>query len=72
MNTAAYDHAAPAIGDIVIFNPPAGAEQDNMCGSGQPPKGQMCARPTRGRTKVLFVKRIVAGPGDRVAMTQAA
>ena len=30
----------PDVGDIVVFHPPAGAEQDNTCGSGQPPAGQ--------------------------------
>ena len=30
--------------------------------------GQMCAQPTRTRESVLFIKRIVAGPGDRVAI----
>jgi signal peptidase I len=67
LNTAAYDDHPPAIGDIVIFNPPTGAE-DGTCGGGQPPKGQMCDRPTGRRENVLFIKRIVAGPGDRVAI----
>ena len=29
----------PDVGDVVVFHPPAGAEQDNTCGSGQPPAG---------------------------------
>src|ERR1700741_2481239 len=32
----------PPGGDIVVFHPPEGAEQDNTCGSAQPPAGQVC------------------------------
>ena len=55
----------PAIGDIVIFHPPTGAETGE-CGA-QPIRGQACAKAAAGRSDVLFVKRIVAGPGDQVA-----
>ena len=39
----------PDVGDVVVFHPPAGAEQDNTCGAGQPPAGQVCDKPTRRR-----------------------
>jgi signal peptidase I len=67
LNTRAYggdEH--PAIGDIVIHHPPMGAEV-NECGK-TPPAGQMCAVPTNEPSSVTFIKRVVAGPGDRVAM----
>ena len=38
----------PEVGDIVVFHPPEGAEQDNTCGEGQPPAGQPCDKPTPG------------------------
>jgi signal peptidase I len=67
LNTRAYSgDKHPAIGDIVIHHPPAGAEV-NECGK-RPPAGQMCAVPTSERSSVKFIKRVVAGPGDRVAM----
>ena len=56
----------PKVGDIVVFHPPAGAEQDNTCGSGQPPAGQACDKPTAERADVNFIKRVVAGPGDKL------
>ncbi len=56
----------PDVGDIVVFHPPAGAEQDNTCGGGPPPEGQPCARPTKEKAEVNFIKRVVAGPGDRI------
>jgi signal peptidase I len=57
----------PELGSVVVFHPPAGAEQ-NQCGSGPPQPSQPCARPTRERADVNFIKRVVAGPGDRIAV----
>ena len=54
--------STPSVGDVVVFHPPAGAEQDNTCGSGQPPAGRPCDKPTPERADVNFIKRIVAGP----------
>jgi signal peptidase I len=58
----------PEVGDVVVFHPPAGAEADNTCGGGPPPSGQVCARPTEEKADVNFIKRVVAGPGDRLAV----
>jgi signal peptidase I len=60
--------SAPDVGDIVVFHPPEGAEQDNMCGGGQPPAGQVCDKPTATRADVNFIKRVVAGPGDKISI----
>src|SRR5215210_1680675 len=63
---AAYWSRAPAVGDIVVFNPPVGA-QDERCGTSVP-TGAACPRSLGGRDpSVKFIKRIVAGPGDKVA-----
>ena len=58
----------PQVGDVVVFHPPLGAERSNECGDGPPPAGQACAQPTRRRADVNFIKRVVAGPGDRLAV----
>jgi len=58
--------STPHVGDIVVFHPPAGAEQDNTCGSGQPPAGQVCDKPTPERADVNFIKRVVGEPGDTI------
>jgi signal peptidase I len=58
----------PEVGDIVVFHPPEGAEQNNKCGTGSTPEGQVCARPTSERADVNFIKRIVAGPGDELVI----
>ena len=57
---------SPEVGDIVVFHPPAGAERGNECGGGQPPEGQVCDSPTADKADVNFIKRVVAGPGDRL------
>jgi signal peptidase I len=61
--------SAPSVGDIVVFHPPAGAEEDNTCGGGTPPQGQVCDKPTGRESGVNFIKRVVAGPGDRIAIS---
>jgi signal peptidase I len=58
----------PEIGDVVVFHPPVGAEQGNQCGGGEPPAGQVCLKESPKRAKVNFIKRVVAGPGDRISI----
>jgi signal peptidase I len=70
LNQGAYDDAAPEIGDIVIHHPPVSAEEGIECGGGTPQPQQMCARPSEERAEVSFIKRVVAGPGDRVALRE--
>ena len=56
----------PDVGDVVVFHPPSGAEnQEEMCGA-PPPNDQVCLKETPDRADVNFIKRIVAGPGDRL------
>ena len=57
----------PDVGDVVVFHPPTGAEEDDMCGE-QPPMGQVCLKATPQKADVNFIKRVVAGPGDRLAI----
>jgi signal peptidase I len=57
----------PKVGDIVIFNPPEGAEEED-CGPVPHIAGAhtLCAEPVPKQSSVKFVKRIVAGPGDTI------
>jgi signal peptidase I len=58
---------SPHIGDVVIVHPPVGAEE-SRCGTARSDDSQApCARATPGLSDVKFIKRVVAGPGDRVA-----
>ncbi len=59
----------PEVGEVAVFHPPTGAEQlDQQCGGGRPREGQACDQPTRERAEVNFIKRVVAGPGDEIAV----
>ena len=55
----------PDVGDVVVFNPPVGAEQEPSCGA-EKPNDQVCIVPIRRKAKVNFIKRVVAGPGDKL------
>jgi signal peptidase I len=68
VNRFLYHFKDPKIGDIVVFNPPAGAEQGGgECGVAKP-AGAPCPEPTADKADVNFIKRIVAGPGDTVSV----
>jgi signal peptidase I len=56
----------PKVGDILVFHPPKGSE-DNRCGV-PPVPGRACAKPTLGRSDVNFIKRVVGVPGDTIAI----
>jgi len=58
----------PSVGDIVVFHPPEGAENGAKCGGGPPPAGQVCLEPSEERADVNFIKRVVAGPGDKLSL----
>jgi signal peptidase I len=64
----------PHVGDVTVFTPPAGAV-DGRCGiAGEgpdysgPASRRSCAQPTPQKADTTFVKRVVAGPGDRIAV----
>lgn len=62
----------PHVGEIVVFHPPAGAD-DQFGGAqcGQPPRGGApCVVPTEGRSNVNFIKRVVGGPGDHLRIVR--
>jgi signal peptidase I len=59
------DFFAPAVGDIVVFHPPAGAP-DEICGNTHEKAGQACDRPTKQESTENYIKRVVAGPGDTI------
>jgi signal peptidase I len=56
----------PGIGDILVFHPPKGSE-DNRCGV-PPVPGRACSEPTRSRSDVNFIKRVVGLPGDTISI----
>jgi signal peptidase I len=75
VNRFIYHFNDPAIGDIVVFHPPAGADvQPPQCGvevkGRQPLETYMpCPKPTAAESSQNFIKRIVAGPGDTLSIS---
>jgi signal peptidase I len=65
----------PDIGDIVVFHPPIGAvpeEQDPpnsvpQCGTHRDPR-EACPEHQDEEAETNFIKRVVAGPGDRLSV----
>jgi signal peptidase I len=68
VNRFIYHFKDPKIGDIVVFHPPVGAENGVECGVEPVPGGEACPKPTRRESDTNFIKRIVAGPGDRLSV----
>ncbi len=61
----------PSLGDVVVFHPPQGADpQPAVCGD--PHQGgdgqRACDVPTSQASSQTFIKRVVGGPGDRIAI----
>ena len=73
VNRFLYNFTDPSIGDIVVFDPPAGADSGRECGltvKGREPEevGMSCPKPTAAESSQNFIKRIVAGPGDTLSV----
>jgi signal peptidase I len=66
VNRLGYRFGDPAVGDVVVFHPPLGAD-DNRCGVDKE-QGQPCPEPTPERSDTNFIKRIVAGPNDTLSI----
>jgi signal peptidase I len=67
--------ADPELGDVVVFHPPLNAVGEGQqamtlqqCGAGLRSRrpGQACPEPGRESAEENFIKRVVAGPGDRL------
>ena len=64
--------STPHVGEIVVFHPPAGAEEQ-LCGNAtEPPSsgGAACDEPGTQAAGVTFIKRVVAGPGDEIYIAE--
>jgi signal peptidase I len=61
-----YHFSDPDIGDIVVFHPPQGAVSGEACPVPHP--REACPQPDTQEADTNFIKRIVAGPGDRLSI----
>lgn len=71
VNRVGSNFGDPNVGDVVVFNPPTGAEDaaGSQCGERQR-SGAACAKPTSQKAKVNFIKRVVGAPGDTIAVRE--
>ena len=64
----------PGVGDIVVFHPPSGADDEFGAQCADPQQGpghpQPCERPSRRASSQTFVKRVVGLPGDTLEIRQ--
>ncbi len=69
VDRVSYRFSDPDIGDVVVFHPPEGANSER-CGVPHAGQGTMraCPKPTPEESDTNFIKRIVAGPGDRLSI----
>jgi signal peptidase I len=69
VNRVIYHLRDPHIGNIVVFHPPVGADSmrcgDPHSGEGT---GRPCDTPRPKESDTNYIKRIVAGPGDRLSI----
>jgi len=68
VNRIGMDFSEPHVGEIAVFHPPEGAEQEECGPTPHVIKlgGSACAAPLPKQSSVNFIKRIVAGPGDEM------
>jgi signal peptidase I len=69
VNRFIYHFSDPGIGDVIVFHPPAGADRGTECGVHRD-SGEPCREPTARKSEQNFIKRIVAGPGDRISIRE--
>jgi signal peptidase I len=61
----------PSVGDVVVFHPPRGADAPTpVCEAANEGGGhrQPCGVSTPAESSQTFIKRVVGGPGDRIAI----
>jgi signal peptidase I len=68
VNRIGHSFTKPAVGDVVVFHPPKGAEAAR-CGVSHD-REQVCPESVPEKDSVNFIKRIVAGPGDKLSIRE--
>ncbi len=65
VNRIGNNFGDPEVGDVMVFHPPKGANSGGGCAPGAKVR-ELCTRPVPEQDDVNFIKRVVAGPGDRL------
>ncbi len=72
VNRLSLDFGEPHVGQIVVFHPPAAAEQQECGPTPHAIKLEeaACDAPVPKEASVNYVKRVVAGPGDEIYVSE--
>jgi signal peptidase I len=72
VNRIGMDFGNPHVGEIAVFHPPEGAEQEQCGPNPHTVKlgGEACSQPVAQKSNVNFIKRIVGGPGDTISIVE--
>lgn len=65
--TVDLDDTEPAVGDVILFTPPLGADLDRGCAVPLP-RNAPCPKPELTPDTIQFMSRVVAGPGQTVSV----
>jgi signal peptidase I len=68
VNRIGMRFSEPHVGEVIVFHPPVGAEQEQcgVAGQGRRSTAPCSQPPPQEDTSVNFIKRVVAGPGDTI------
>ena len=70
VNRIGNNFTDPEVGDVMVFHPPVGAVGGgDKCGA-DVTETQLCPKAVGEKADVNFIKRVVAGPGDRISVRQ--
>ncbi len=71
VNRVAMNFSDPTVGGIYVFHPPAAAEQQTCGPSPHQIDGRAaCSEPVPRESGETYIKRIVAGPGDQIYISE--
>jgi signal peptidase I len=70
VNRIGNNFTDPKVGEVMVFHPPIGAVSNSgrSCGVDVERGRELCPRPRGEKADVNFIKRVVAGPGDKISI----
>ncbi len=69
VNRIGNNFSDPEVGEVMVFHPPTGATSGDgpQCGV-EVSESELCPKPVGTKADVNFIKRVVAGPGDKISV----
>lgn len=70
VNRIGNNFSDPEVGEVMVFHPPVGATDGDsqQCGV-EVSESELCPKPVGKKAEVNFIKRVVAGPGDKLRVS---